>query len=242
MKDKKILGIIVGVVLVVLVMLGVWHFTLKDNRESDALKFKNEYEALNGTTTSSNKARYNDVNVDEKNPIKYINCKEAIDVLDKEEAIIYVGAPWCPWCRNAVPVLFDVDKSYDNKTIYYLDLDEEKSTYEVKDEKLVKTKDGSSDYYKLLDKLSDRLRDYVLTKDGKSYETGEKRIYMPYVIGVKDGKVVGDHTGTVTLNEEQTKYDSLTSEQYNELYETYSNMFQAVYGKSNEVCGFDTCE
>ena len=241
LKDKKILWIVGAFILIVLIFLGVFYFWKKDE-DSDALKFKSEYEALNGTIRASDKAKYNDISVSEDNPIKYINCKEALEIIDSEEAIIYVGAPWCPWCRNAVPVLFDVNKSYGNKTIYYLELDNEKSNFEVQNGELVNTVLGSEDYYRLLDKLGDKLRDYVITDNDIKYETNEKRIYMPYVVGIKNGNVINDHVGTVGLDEDQTKYSDLTSEQYNELVDIYNNMFKEVYGNTDGVCGLDSCE
>ena len=57
----------------------------------------------------------------------------------------------------------------------------------------------------------------ITDDDGKKYDTGEKRIFMPYVIAVRDGEVVGDKVGTVTLNSGQNKYDSLTQEQVEQL-------------------------
>lgn len=233
----KILGVLVVVIAVVFLFLA-------NSKVSDAVKFKKEYEALNGTIRESDGEKYNSISIDKDNPIKYINCKKALDVLDKDEAIIYVGAEWCPWCRNAVPVLFEVAKDYNVDTIYYLNLDDEKSNYEVKDGKLVKTTKGSDSYYKLLEKLSDRLEDYTLKdEDGNVINTNEKRIYMPYVIGIKDGSVVSDKVGTISLEEEQTKYSEFTKEQRNELKEIYSNLFTSVYGKNSNICQEgETCD
>lgn len=241
--NKKVLGYIGVFAIVVAVFIGIFYLTLdKDDNKKDALSFKEKYEALNGTSNSSGTNKYVELNIPLDNKIKYIDVSKALEVLDSKEAIIYVGAPWCPWCRNAVPVLFEVNKIYDDKTIYYLELDDVKSIFEVKDGELVKTKDGTKDYYKLLDKLSDRLRNYTITKDGNIYDTHEKRIYMPYVIGVKDGKVVGDHIGSITLNEGQSAYDALTKEQHDELLGIYNKLYESVYGKKDGVCDMETCE
>lgn len=208
----------------------------------DAKRFKEEYEALNDTVRESDGATYNKVEIDEDNPIVYVSALEALDVMEQEKAIIYVGAEWCPWCRNAVPVLFEVAKDYEVDKIYYLNLDNDKSNYEIQDGKLVQLNKGSDAYYKLLDKLKDNLRDYVLTdKDGNKYDTEEKRIYMPYVIGIKNKSVVADHVGTVNLNDDQDKYSSLTKEQHDELYTIYDNMFKGIYG-NGEVCNDEDCE
>lgn len=237
MKNKKIL-LIVSIILILSIL-----YMLFLSKESDAIKFKKEYESLNNTTRDSDGAKYNNVNIDKSNPIKYVDTIGAIDVLESDKAILYIGANWCPWCRNAVPVLFEVAKKYNIKTIYYLNLDDEKSSFEIKDGNLVKTINGTEGYYKLLNKLNDRLRDYKLTDENNiEYDTKEKRIYMPYVLGIKKGRVVSDHVGTITLNDDQTKYSELTSVQHDELFDIYDELFDAVYGNTNKTCNtLDEC-
>lgn len=230
--------------ILMLCLMGISLFTItgcvqkRQINNTDAIKFKEEYESLNNTVRESDGAEYNNISIDEKNPIKYVDTKEALKVLKEETAIIYVGANWCPWCRNAIPVLFDVAKENKIKTIYYLNLDEEKSAYEIKDGKLVKTTDGTKGYYELLDFLNDELSNYIITdKDGKKFDTGEKRIYMPFVLAVKNGKISSTHIGTVDLDEDQTKYSDLTSKQYDELYDIYNEMFEKVFAK--KTCNTD---
>jgi len=174
MKEKRLL--LVGVLAIIAFAgscLGIYKLIDKEDTKketiSDAIKFKREYESLNGTVRQSDGEKYNSVTIPKDNPIKYIDCKEALDVLEKEQAIIYVGAEWCPWCRNAVPVLFEVAKDYNVDTIYYLNLDDEKSQYEIKNGKLTKTTNGSESYYKLLERLSDRLNDYTIKDDNGNY-------------------------------------------------------------------------
>lgn len=239
MDNKKNLAMILGAVVAVLAIASIAIFQggLNKIEETDAMRFKREYEALNDTTRESDGAKYNNVTVDKDNPFIYIDAKEALNVIDNKDAIIYVGAPWCPWCRNAVPVLIDVAKKFNIKEVYYLDLDKEKSIWEVIDGKAVKKVNGTDYYYQLLEKLKDNLRDYELVdKDGKSLSTGEKRIYMPYVIGVKRGRVVAEHSGTVDLGEEQTKYDYLTDEQRKELFNSYQEIFDLVYQETGGSC------
>lgn len=240
-KDTKkaIIEFTSAIVLIVVVITGLMFLT-REKETNDGLKFKNEYEALNNTVRQSDGATYGTMDIDEDNPIKYVTAKEAIEVLESKNAIMYIGAPWCPWCRNAIPVLFELAKKYKVDTIYYLELDDIKSNYKIENGALVKTSVGTEDYYKLLDKLSDRLDDYIITEGGKDYDTGEKRIYMPYVIAVRDGEIVKDKVGTVTLDDGQTKYDELTAEQHDKLTETYGELFELAYGddacENEEAC------
>lgn len=256
-KNRNIVIVVIAAILAA-VLLGVGIFFIVragQNKQteaaeevvetSDAMKFKQEYESLNGATREGTETEYNTVEISEDNPIVYVDVKEALELLKSDKAIIYVGANWCPHCRNAVPVLLDVAKQYDLGKVYYLELDDEKSLYEWQDGQAVKTRDGTEEYYALLAVLADRLQDFTIKDDeGNAQPTGEKRIYMPYVLAVKDGEVVGDYTGDVEdgdLEEGQTAYDALTDAQYEKLFNTYSNLLRAVYGDTasddcEEVC------
>ena len=132
MKDKKIILASAAALIALLIVGGFLAFKKPEKEENkttptaDAIKFKEEYESLNGTIRESDGAKYNSVTIPEDNPIKYVDAKGALEVLKNETSIIYVGAEWCPWCRNAVPVLFDAAKDTNMKTVYYLNLDKEK--------------------------------------------------------------------------------------------------------------------
>lgn len=235
MSKKRIILIITF--LFVLGGLSWFYFSSKDRGEADALKFKKEYESLNNTIRKSDGEKYNNVNISEENPIKYISCAEAIDIIKNKTGIIYFGANWCPWCRNAIEVLFDSAKKNNLDTIYYLDMDTVKNTWEIQEGKLVKTKEEKEGYYELLSLLDGVLREdnYVLTdNDGNKYDTGEKRIYMPFVVAIKSGHISSSHVGTVSLNDGQTKYDKLTNDQYDELMVTYDKLINST--KSSNSC------
>lgn len=237
MKEKKLLIVgLASILIIAIICSNLFKLNKEENLGSKTpaynIKFKEEYESLNDTIRESDGAKYNNVSIPEDNPVVYVDAKEALNILKNKTGIIYVGANWCPWCRNAVPVLLDVAKDRNIGTIYYLNLDDEKSSYEVRDGKLVKTKEGTESYYELLEFLKSELDDYILTNNGKKYDTKEKRIYMPFVIATRDGKVEATHTGTVTLKKDQNKYSSLTDKQHDELYDIYNNMFSKIYNSS----------
>lgn len=227
-KKKKMFIInIFGMLVLIAICLGFYCYLKRPS--SDGLKFKEEYEKLNNTIRELDGNAYNNVSIAKNNPIKYVDIREAIEIIKNESAVIYIGANWCPWCRNAIPVLFESAKRNKVKTVYYLNIDDDKSKFEIQNKKLVQTKEGTSEYYELLDLLSDTLKEYVLTdSDGRQYKTNERRIYMPTVITVKYGTVLDMHVGTVSLNDNQTKYSSLTEEQHNELLNIYDGMLTKI--------------
>lgn len=236
MKNKKNIIIIVGVLAIFSISLFAI-YSLTGNK--DAIKFKKDYESLNNTVRKSDGANYNNVDIPKNNPIKYVTAKEATDIIKNKKGVIYFGANWCPWCRNGVEVLFEAAKKKNLDTIYYLDMDTAKNTWEIQNGKVVKTEEEKEGYYELLDSLSSILSDYVLKdENGVSYDTGEKRIYMPLVIAVDKGKITDTHRGTVSLDEGQTKYDKMTSTQHDELLKEYNTLIDSLNRATcdNEVC------
>ena len=218
---NKIMMIIIPILCLLLAILGYLNVT---NKESDSLKFKNEYESLNNLENYKN----NQMKIDSNNPIKYSNYDEIIDIIKNKTGIIYLGFPECPWCRRSVSVLLDVSKDMKIDKIYYLNIKDERDSYEVQDGKLTYAKDdnglekkGTKGYFKLLKLLDEHLTDYVISYEDKLYEVGEKRIYAPTVVFVKDGKIIGLHVSTVASHTDASV--PLTKEQYNELYEIYED-------------------
>ncbi len=199
------------------------------NTQLDGRKFKEEYEAYNNKEREDDKGNYfQELNIPEDNPIKYASIDEVLKILDKGTGVLYFGYPTCPWCRNAVPVLFEAAKEKKVNNIYYLNVNEYKNVFAVKDGKVEKIKNEKEGYYDLLKALDEELDPYVLTSDGKTYETGEKRIYVPFVVFVKDGVIVDTHLGTVNLETSQTKYDALTEKQHEELLNTYLSAIDEI--------------
>ncbi len=208
------------------------------NNEKTSNKFKVEYENLNGQKLENSDQKYLSIQIDEDNPMIYTSIDKIIDTIENGTGIIYLGYPTCPWCRNAVPVLIDAAKDAEIDEILYLNMHDVRDQYEVVDGELVQTKTGDKRYADLLASLDEVLDPYIVTDiDGKEYDTGEKRIYVPMVIFVKDGVVVGTHVATVDLKENQSKYDRLDDEQYEELKNIYIDYIEAIYQEyCDEAC------
>lgn len=197
-------------------------------------QFKEEYESLNGTTYSDG-SKITEVEIIEDNNIEYISMTDAVNLLDSGTGVIYFGFSGCSFCRNAVPVLLEAMTSSELETIYYVDLrPENKAENDLRDtytlntkNKAKKTKDAEESYYEVLTSLANYLEDYVLTTDkGKKVDTGEKRLYVPTVVAVVEGEIVGFHQGTVEGHEvgENGVLEALTKDEKKELLNTYSKL------------------
>ncbi len=179
------------------------------------LPFVKEYEALNESKTQSGKT-YSSLKLKNAERIKYANYDEIDKALEKD-AIIYFGFPECPWCRTLVPVLLESAKEAGIKEILYMNILNERNSYELDENgKAVLKSNGTKGYNALVEKLANHLDDYTLTsEDGQKIETGTKRIFAPTLIFVSKGKVIYVHKGTVDSQEDP--YLELTKEQKEEL-------------------------
>lgn len=226
MKKENILLIGLPVLCLIAAILGYFKIVntpVKVNE--DAIQFKEEYEKYNDKVVYADK-KYSKLELSENNPIKYSTYDEIIDVIDNQTGIIYLGFPECPWCRSVIPVLFDVAKDNEIDTIYYLNIKNDRTSYIVENNKLAyeldengNEKKGTKGYHKLLKILDKYLTEYIISFEGKPYETGEKRIYAPTVIFIRDGKILGLHVSTVSSH--LSGYDKMTDEQIEELYSIY---------------------
>ncbi len=240
MKFQKIYYILIPILCALLAAVSYYKI-INNNKESDAIKFKNEYEELNNKKANSSN-QYKNIKIDKENPVKYSNYDEIIDVINNKTGVIYLGFPECPWCRTALPVLLDVLSDNDVGTLYYLNIKSERDSYVVQDGEITYELDndnnpikGSEGYFKLLDALDEYLTDYTLEVDGKIYEVGEKRLYAPSVIFVRNGEVLGIQVSTV--ESQKSGYDELTDEEYEELYSIYEDYILDMY---SSTCSTDS--
>ena len=175
---KKFISIIVFMLTVIFVITGC---------SKSSLDFKKEYESVNGKTLRGD-IKYRSLYISKNNP--YIKTTiEDIEskINNKESFYLYVGDSLCPWCRSGLEKMIEVAKKEKVKKIYYVDFWDDdhneilRDLYDVEEKdgviSVVKIKDGLSGYNTLLNAVSDFVQDYTLTKDGKEYETGVKRIY-----------------------------------------------------------------
>ena len=202
----------------------------EETHKSDALRFKEDYESLNGAPRSEKTfALYNTVHLPEDNPVRYINAGKAAELMDSQYSVIYFGANWCPWCRNIVPVLLNESAMSGLQTLFYVDVTEERDKYELNGDMALKTADGTSGYSRLLAVLDDYLEPYTLTSDcGKTIDTGEKRLYIPFLLVIEKGRVMHAKLCTYELEPGQSKYDPLTESQRDYLHLLFSEVLKTA--------------
>lgn len=236
MKDNKLFMIIVTVLAAIVLVLNIQK-VISNNSQTDDIKFKEEYEKLNGKKNDQGK-KYREITIDSKNKMVYKTTEEVLDLIDKKKSfVLYFGFDTCPWCCSVVPTLASISKEL-NQEVYYIDVKDIRDTFELDDDNKPKlVKKGSKDYSKLLEKLEPVLEDYTLTdSDNNEIKVGEKRIYAPSIVSVIDGKAKELTTG---ISDKQTDgYMKLTKEMEKETYNKIKKVLKQVSDKSN-TCYLD---
>ena len=236
MKDNKLFMIIVTVLAAIVLVLNIQK-VISNNSQTDGIKFKEEYEKLNGKKNDQGK-KYREITIDSKNKMVYKTTEEVLNLIDKKKSfVLYFGFDTCPWCRSVVPTLASISKEL-NQEVYYIDVKDIRDTFELDDNNKPKlVKKGSKDYSKLLEKLEPVLEDYTLTdSDNNEIKVGEKRIYAPSIVSVIDGKAKELTTG---ISDKQTDgYMKLTKEMEKETYNKIKKVLKQVSDKNN-TCYLD---
>ena len=211
---------------------------------TDSIKFKEEYEALNGMK-DANDLQIRSILIDEDNPLIYANALDIISMIEnKETFIVYFGFSNCPWCRSVAPSLIQSAKENNVAKIYYVDVSSIRDKYELdENNKAVRTVEGSEEYYKLLELLEPVLDDYApLTyktskNKTKSVKIKEKRIYAPNVIAVKNGEPQLKEDGLIdSLTDSRME---LTDEMKCEIKEKFKCVFDTL-NENAPVCDLDS--
>ncbi len=236
MKDNKLFMIIVTVLAAIVLVLNIQK-VISNNSQTDGIKFKEEYEKLNGKKNDQGK-KYREITIDSKNKMVYKTTEEVLNLIDKKKSfVLYFGFDTCPWCRSVVPTLASISKEL-NQEVYYIGVKDIRDTFELDDDNKPKlVKKGSKDYSKLLEKLEPVLEDYTLTdSDNNEIKVGEKRIYAPSIVSVIDGKAKELTTG---ISDKQTDgYMKLTKEMEKETYNKIKKVLKQVSDKNN-TCYLD---
>lgn len=237
--NKRNVVILVILIVLTLSVVGVCVYKVMNKEEeksADAKRFQEEYTELNGKINEYNDLSYVNVTISDDNTVKYVSEEEAVEILESGTGVLYFGFSACPWCRSLVSSLTRIAKEKE-ETIYYLDILNIRSSFEIADSKLNKLKEGTTNYYKILELLDKELEPFYLTdEEGNKYDTEEKRLYAPTLVAVKNGQVTDFHVGTVESQE--NGYDELNSEQKEELENIITDLINSknVISCTDENC------
>lgn len=228
--------------LILVILFGLTACKENDKEQSDALKFKEEYEGLNNTTREKDGKTIRSLDIVEDNPFIYKEPKDILEMMEVGDTfVVYFGFPDCPWCRSAIPTLIDVAKDLELSQVYYVNVKEIRDTMVIDDSGAVVTEtEGTTEYYQLLEKLDTVLDFYTLKdKDGNEVNTGERRIFAPSIISVVEGKAVEITDG---ISEKQTDgYMELSQEMQEESYDKIKCSIQCVANQKAVCSSKTTC-
>jgi len=149
---------------------------------------------------------YNQVSVD--NVFKYTTAKEAIELFKSEQAVIFFGFKECKWCQSYAPILNDYAKENNIDTIYYVDIKEDRAN-------------NTEEYKQLIS---------ILGKYLSADDDGNKRIFVPDVYFVQDGKIIGHNNDTST--EEGADVEGY----YEEKGEALKKKIDTLFNKLETTC------
>jgi hypothetical protein len=232
--DKKIYAIVLLGVIFTLGIFLTWNDAkekleekISPTKETDEIKFKKEYESLNGKEKDNNNGNHMEINITKNNKMKYSSEKEILSLLENGTGIIYFGFPKCPWCRNLVPVLTEAAENENLDKIYYLNNLDSRDIKKLDNGKIITEQEGTKNYFKIVDKLKEHLGEYEGLEDDSI-----KRLYFPTVVFVKEGKIIYVHIGTLDNHEDGNK--ELTKKQKKELNETLTKYMIETYSETCE--------
>lgn len=161
MKNKNII-IAMGVIIVALIGVVIYLLVKENNNANNDTNDKPEI-------TDASKFADEYTEISEDNVFVYASVDEIIDTLENGNGVVYLGFPECQWCQRYVVYLNDVAKKNNVDKILYYNIREDRN-------------DNSENYLKIVDLLKDYLQDD---------EDGNPRIYVPAIIFMNDGKIVG---------------------------------------------------
>ncbi len=107
--------------------------------------------------------------VDKNNVYVYREVDDIINILEKGTGIVYLGFPECQWCQRYTKYLNEVAQDMGLTKIYYYNIREDRAN-------------NTENYLRIVKILQDYLQ---------LDEEGHSRIYVPSVIALKKGEIVG---------------------------------------------------
>lgn len=193
----------------------------------DENKLKQEYEVLN----NNRETKYVKVNIPEDNNVIYIDNTKLKEILKGDTGIVIFASSKDNASRNAMEIILNSASSNDVENIYYYDMTDIRDEKELNsDNEVIINKEGTKEYKELLEILSP----YIGAYDGLN-DPSIKRIYLPTVLFVVDGKVGNIQIGLIDSIKDSDK--PLRKEEKDELAKIYMKyMIDVASGVCDEKC------
>lgn len=142
-----------------------------------------------------------------ENVFKVININEAINLVKKGNGALFIGYKECIWCQQYVKVIDDIAKKNSLPKVYYLDIRKDR-------------KNNSKKYQELVNLLKDKL---------KNDDLGNKRIFVPFLVITKDGKILETDDETSDLSKDKVNPSTYwTDEKINLLNEKLKSHIEQI--------------
>ena len=224
------------------VLIGLLVFTgcTKINKEA-AKEFKTEYESLNGQKNSKG-IEHRTVSINKNNPFVKTTAEKVVEKIENGETFyLYVGDKLCPWCRSVIEKAIEVANDNKITEVLYVPIWDNEGNEILRDKFIVteegaleKTIEGTEAYKTLLEKFDSLLESYTIKKDDVIVNTGEKRIYAPTFIYVKNGDA---KRMTTAISEKQTdSRGELTKEILDDEEQMLTDFFLGTTCEDNTGC------
>ncbi len=150
--------------------------------------------------------------ITQDNPFVYRSVDEIITILEKGTGLVFLGFPECKWCQRYVKYLTEVANENSVEKIFYYNIQEDR-------------KNNTEAYQKMVEILKD-----YLTDD----EEGKKRIYVPTIVALNKGEIVGfDDETAYDTHGFQDPEEYWTEEEVTELKEKLEQM---ILDSESNIC------
>ena len=188
--------------------------------ETDAIKFKKDFESLNDIYS---------VNISEDNHFVVSSAEDILELISNNKSfVVLFGSSSDYYTRTIMEVLDSSVHAAGLPELYYVDVKSIRDEYTIDENNVItKTKEATSGYNELVKYLNDYLKDYtVINKDNKEVSVGVKKIDTPLLVGVIKSKVSSAVTGVSSLqtSDMKTLSDEIKEDQKNIMHSTINEV------------------
>ncbi len=206
---QKKTNLILTIIGLVILLAGAGYFVWHQTRSA-----KNEDQPVVQVTSDAQKFKQLYPEVADDNLFVFKNATEVIDLLENGTGVVYFGFPECKWCQKYVTYLDQVAREQGVGQVNYLDVRQIR-------------KDNTAEYQKLV-----KILEKQLNKD----DQGKPRIFVPEVVAVRQGKILGNNNmSSLNTSEDGTPNEWWTEKRVESLKKDLNALI-----RESELC-VDSC-